>query len=82
MTPRFLNTKQVMEVVGVRARSTIYKWMKDGQFPQPTRRWGQPRWDSEEVHKAIRSDYSDSKTTITIMVENDSDEDVCVVKRA
>ncbi len=72
--PRLLNRKQVMDLVGVSARSTIYKWMDEGRLPQPTKRWGHPRWDSEEVNRAIRGE--NDRNTITIMVDDD-----CIVKR-
>lgn len=52
---KLLNAKQVMDMVGVSARSTIYDWMKRGKFPQPVKRWGHPRWDLEQVKQALES---------------------------
>ena len=55
---RLLNVKTVCFIVGV-ARSTIYRWIEDGTFPQPLKlseyRTGPIRWREEEINRWLES---------------------------
>lgn len=46
--PKLLNINELCELLKV-TRRTIYNMLQDGRLPQPTRRWGSPRWDEDEI---------------------------------
>jgi predicted DNA-binding transcriptional regulator AlpA len=48
-----INLRQVMEIFGVRSRSTIYRWVEDGKIPKPVKTWGSPRWKAKEIESAL-----------------------------
>lgn len=50
--PKLLSVKDLCQVLNVH-RSTIYEWRKDGKLPPPVKRWGSPRFDWDEVRKAL-----------------------------
>lgn len=49
---KLLNIKQVAELLQIHEK-TVYKWMKRDRFPKPTKTWGSPRWNYEEVIKCL-----------------------------
>lgn len=48
-----LNMREVMALYGVTARSTIYRWMREGLLPQPIDRRGPNRWRVADVRAAL-----------------------------
>lgn len=58
---KLLNIQQVAELLQIHEK-TVYKWIKQGRFPTPTKTWGSPRWDYDEVMKYVRTDHGDEKT--------------------
>lgn len=57
MDKRFLTVRDLCEVLQVH-RSTIYEWRKEGRLPEPVKAWGSPRFDREEVERALREKNS------------------------
>jgi len=49
---KLLSVKELCDTIGV-SRSTIYEWKKNGKLPEPTKVWGSPRYDWEDVEKAL-----------------------------
>ena len=73
MTHRLLNTKQVMEVVGVKCAETIYGWRKAGKIPEPVRQAnGSFLWDWNEWEKFLKGDRVKPKSKIRDPVYLDS----------
>jgi predicted DNA-binding transcriptional regulator AlpA len=42
-----------MDLFGVRSRSTIYRWIEEGNLPRPVKRWGSPMWDEETIRRIL-----------------------------
>jgi predicted site-specific integrase-resolvase len=49
---KLLSVRELCDTMGV-ARSTIYDWKKSGKLPEPSKKWGSPRYDWDEVQKAL-----------------------------
>lgn len=49
---QLLRIKQVMQMVPV-ARSTVWQWVKDGKFPQPTKAGSCTFWRMSDVQAWI-----------------------------
>ena len=46
---KLLTLKQVSEILGGKSRSTIYRWIAEGGFPQPVKVRGSSFWPEEVV---------------------------------
>jgi excisionase family DNA binding protein len=55
--PKLLTINELCETLKV-DRSTIYRWRAQGLLPEPTKRWGSPRYDWEEVQAALKAKKS------------------------
>lgn len=52
---KLLNVKQICERVGC-SRSTLYRWRDEGRLPEPIKKWGSPRWDEQQIDRAMREE--------------------------
>lgn len=50
--PRLEDIKSISDRLGI-GRSTIYAWVKEGQFPPPTKLGKSARWVTSEVNTWI-----------------------------
>lgn len=60
---KLLNITEVMDLFEVRSRQTIYNWVERGELPQPQKKWGSPRWDEEEINRALNEDSTPEMPT-------------------
>lgn len=60
MSERLLNVKQICERIGC-SRSTLYRWRHEDKLPEPVKKWGSPRWNSQEIDEAMRQERRDKK---------------------
>lgn len=56
-----LNVKQVAEIFQCHEK-TVYRWLKQGHLPKPTKRFGSPMWDYDEIMKHIRQEPQPAKS--------------------
>lgn len=56
MPDRFLSTREILVIIGGRSRTTLWRWVRDGQFPR-ARQVGPKSfgWLQSEVDDWIRS---------------------------
>ncbi len=52
MNQILLNDKEVAQLIGCGA-STIWRWVKAGQFPQPIKICGVTRWRKSDIEQFI-----------------------------
>lgn len=46
----YFNTQDVMNLVGIKSRNTLYSWIHRGQFPKPDIDNGHNRWNPITIH--------------------------------
>lgn len=51
---RFYTIKQIQVLLGGKSRSTIYRWISKGFFPEPIKVYGSSLWPQEQI-KAWRN---------------------------
>jgi predicted DNA-binding transcriptional regulator AlpA len=47
--PRMFSIKDIRVLVGGKSRSTIYRWIADGNFPAPIKVCGSSMWPEEVI---------------------------------
>lgn len=68
---RRLTTRQVMELVGVKSKNTLWKRVRDGKLPQPRyQAERQPRWVLGEVVDAL--DAAEGRVRDHVLTANSS----------
>ena len=47
--PCLFNIKQIQSLVGGKSKSTIYRWIQSGIFPEPIKVCGSSLWTEESI---------------------------------